>query len=83
MFPKYNSNDIVGLAEIFLDDVFPGNDYVVDLKRGKSHLKRIEFLKDNPEKISLCSYNPEHGAKEMDLEKISKFFKVKMHINYQ
>lgn len=83
MFPKYNSNDLIGLSEIFLADVFPGNDYVVDLLNGKSHLKRIEFVKDDPSKFSLCSYNPDNQPKEMYIDEIRSFFKVKMHIHYK
>lgn len=83
MFPNYNSNDFVGLSEVFLDDVFGGDDYVIDLLHGKSHLKRIEILKDQPEKFLLCSYNPEHQPKEMNIDKIRAFFKVKMHIHYK
>lgn len=81
MLPRYNNNDLIGLSEIHYDGVFPGHNYVIVLKSGSAHLKRVEFLKDKPDTLSLVSLNPEYDPKEFYIDKIDKFFKVKMFIS--
>ncbi|WP_407505126.1 S24 family peptidase [Elizabethkingia meningoseptica] len=81
MLPRYNNNDLVGLTEIHYDGVFPGHNYVVALKSGSAHLKRVEFIKDKPDTLNLVSLNPEYDPKEFYIDKIDKFFKVKMFIS--
>lgn len=81
MLPRYNNNDLVGLTEIHYDGVFPGHNYVVALKSGSAHLKRVEFIKEKPDTLNLVSLNPEYDPKEFYIDKIDKFFKVKMFIS--
>ncbi|MCL1691960.1 S24 family peptidase [Elizabethkingia anophelis] len=81
MLPRYNNNDLIGLSEIHYDGVFPGHNYVVALKSGSAHLKRVEFIKEKPDTLSLVSLNPEYDPKEFYIDKIDKFFKVKMFIS--
>ncbi|MCT4261578.1 LexA family transcriptional regulator [Elizabethkingia anophelis] len=81
MLPRYNNNDLIGLSEIHYDGVFPGHNYVVALKSGSAHLKKVEFIKDKPDTLSLVSLNPEYDPKEFYIDKIDKFFKVKMFIS--
>ncbi|KGT09507.1 hypothetical protein NV63_06670 [Elizabethkingia anophelis] len=69
MLPRYNNNDLIGLSEIHYDGVFPGHNYVVALKSGSAHLKRVEFIKDKPDTLSLVSLNPEYDPKEFYIDK--------------
>ena len=83
MYPKYSNRDLVGLSHIHFDGVFGGNNYVVALKTGSAHLKRVDFIKDNKDAINLHSYNPDFEDKEMEISKIENFFKVNMHIGFE